>query len=293
MSNHTKGVISIIFSAFGFAIMAMFVRLCDDYGEEVSSLQKSFFRNIIAFTVAAVVYARSRTTKTADATPQPLDTKALTILLVRCVAGCIGIFANFYALSKIPIAEAMTLNKTAPFFTIVFSWMFLKETPNLRQLLAIFIAFSGVMLVVKPGFTANDMLASCCALAGGLGAGIAYTCVRELGVRKINTAFIVLFFSAFSSLASIPFMINSFSPMSLPQTIILLGAGAGAAIGQFGVTTAYRFAPPRRIAVYDYTNIIFTAALGYLAFGQIPDTISTAGFIAIIAAAILTNAGKK
>jgi drug/metabolite transporter (DMT)-like permease len=77
--------------------------------------------------------------------------------------------------------------------------------------------------------------------------------------------------------------------MSPAQTVILLSAGAGAAIGQFGVTAAYRFAPPRQIAVYDYTNIIFTTALGLIIFGQVPDPVAILGFIAIIAAAALTN----
>ena len=67
--------------------------------------------------------------------------------------------------------------------------------------------------------------------------------------------------------------------------LILLGAGAGAAIGQFGITLAYGYAAPREIAVYDYTNILFTAALGYLFFAQVPDLLSVIGFVAILAAA--------
>jgi drug/metabolite transporter (DMT)-like permease len=287
MTNRTKGIISIIISAFGFALMAMFVRLCDDYGNEISSFQKSFFRNIIAFAIAAIVFARQKRTDASHF--QTLNPKTALLLLARCFAGCIGIFANFYALSKIPIAEAMALNKTAPFFTVLFSWILLKESPKPRQLSAIFIAFVGVTLVMKPLFIVNDAFAFNSALLGGLGAGIAYTCVRELGVRKINSAFIVLFFSAFSSLASIPFMFSRFDPMTSAQIFIMLGAGAGAAIGQFGVTTAYRFAPPRQVAVYDYTNLIFTAILGFLLFDQIPDWISIAGFATIIAAALFAN----
>jgi drug/metabolite transporter (DMT)-like permease len=287
MSNLTKGIISIIISALGFALMAMFVRLCDDYGNTISSFQKSFFRNIIAFSIAFIVFCRTQ--KNSNAKALALNTTTVSLLLIRCFAGCIGILANFYALSKIPIAEAMTLNKTAPFFTILFSWIFLKENPKKRQFLAIIIAFLGVILVIKPGFSIHNIFASISGLIGGLGAGIAYTCVRELGVRKVNSVFIVLFFSAFSTLASVPFIINDFTPMTLIQIIILLAAGASAAIGQFGITTAYKFAPARQIAVYDYTNIIFTTTLGFIFFNQTPDAISALGFIAIIIAAILTN----
>ena len=287
MTSRTKGIISIIISAFGFALMAMFVRLCDNYGNSISSFQKSFFRNIIAFIIATFVFFRTNQPNQASLTS--LNLKTTSLLLCRCIAGCIGIFANFYALSKIPIAEAMALNKTAPFFTVLFSWLFLKEHPKPRQLLAILIAFIGVLLVMKPLFSINDTFAFSCALIGGLGAGIAYTCLRKLGVYKLNSAFIVLFFSAFSTLASVPFIITRFDPMTSIQIIIMLGAGIGAAIGQFGITMAYRFAQPRQVAVYDYSNIIFTALLGFVLFNQIPDWLSITGFATIIIAAIYAN----
>ena len=77
--------------------------------------------------------------------------------------------------------------------------------------------------------------------------------------------------------------------MTLIQIIIMLGAGVGAAVGQFGITMAYRFAQPRQVAVYDYSNIIFTALLGFALFNQIPDWLSITGFITIIIAAIYAN----
>ena len=47
-------------SAFGFALMGMFVRLADDFGEAIPFTQKSFFRNIVAVVVAGVVFLRGR-----------------------------------------------------------------------------------------------------------------------------------------------------------------------------------------------------------------------------------------
>lgn len=77
-------------------------------------------------------------------------------------------------------------------------------------------------------------------------------------------------------------MIIDYHPMNFMQILTLTGAGGGAAIGQFGITWAYRFAEPRQIAVYDYSGIIFAAILGFLAFGQIPDYLSIIGFVIII-----------
>lgn len=292
MGNRAKGVLAIVASAFGFALMAMFVRLCDDFGGPVSSFQKSFFRNVIALVIAGTAFWRECR---AGAVAQPafgraLNRRALTILVTRATLGTIGIFANFYALSHITIAEGQTLNKTAPFFTVIFAWLFLGERANRRQLLTLLIAFVGVALIAKPGFAGSAAFPLAMGLLGGVCAGGAYACVRALRTHAVPAAFIVLFFSAFSCLASVPFMLNGFDPMTWQQVLILLGAGGGAALGQFGITAAYGYAAPRDIAVYDYSNILFTAALGFLIFAQVPDALSILGFVAILLAAFLISA---
>ena len=223
-----------------------------------------------------------------DTIPRPSflpQAKVWLLLVLRAVFGTVGIFANFYALSKIPIGEGMTLNKTAPFFTVLFSWIFLGERVSWRQFGHLLLAFVGAALVMKPGFRGGGTFAAAMALTGGLGAGLAYVCVHQLGRMKVNGAFIVLFFSAFSCLASLPFTAVDFRPMTFAQVLILVGAGAGAALGQFGVTAAYRYAEPRSIAVYDYTNVVFTALFGFAFFSQVPDALSVVGFAVILLAA--------
>ena len=288
MNDRAKGICCIVASAFGFALMAFFVRLCDDFGGPVSSFQKSLFRNAIALVIAASVFfkMRGRDAAAGFVPVSRLPAKAWALLAARSISGATGIFGNFYALSRIPIGEAMTLNKTAPFFTVFFSWLFLGEKVSRRQVLCLVFAFVGAMLVMKPGFSGDDALASALALTGGLGAGLAYVCVHQLGRMKVDGALIVLFFSAFSCLASLPFVVADYSPMTWSQVAILLGAGVGAAIGQFGVTAAYRYAEPRSIAAFDYTNVIFTALFGFMFFSQVPDLLSVAGFAVILLAAL-------
>ena len=283
MSDRAKGVLSIVASAFGFALMAAFVRLCDDFGGEVSSFQKSFFRNVVALVIAVVVFVRSR--RAAVLPRQPLPGKAKALILLRSLLGTVGIFANFYALSHIPIAEGQTLNKTAPFFTVLFAWMFLGEKATPRSFGALALAFAGALFIVKPGFAGAAAFPLATGLLGGLCAGGAYACVRALGLLRVEGALIILVFSAFSCAASVPFMLARFDPMTPAQIAILFGAGAGAAIGQFGITAAYRFAAPRSIAAYDYTNIVFTAAFGLFLFGQLLDLWTIAGIVLVFAAA--------
>ena len=151
---------------------------------------------------------------------------------------------------------------------------------TLRQTLCVAGAFAGAMFVIKPGsgmFSGNALIG----LFSGFGAGAAYAFLHKLGKAGIDGAFIILFFSVFSCVACVPFLACGFVPMSFLQIGVLLAAGASAALGQFGITWGYRFAEPRQVAVYDYSGIIFAAMLGFLAFGQIPDLLSLAGFAVI------------
>ncbi len=276
--SKAKGAICIVASAFGFALMALFVGMCDRYGAPVSSFQKSFFRNLPAVFIAAAICWKTVTGEQRTwNVVKDLSVRQWTILLLRSVIGAAGIFCNFYALSHIAIGEGMTLNKMAPIWTVVMSWLFLKEKVDFRRGLFLLLAFVGAVLIIKPGFHGGGSFAYAMAALGGLCAGTAYVCVHILGRENVHSAFIVFFFSLFSCIAAVPFMIVDFSPMTLAQLLIMAGAGIGGAIGQFGVTMAYRYAEPRDIAVYDYSNVVFTALLGYFVLSQQIDFISLAG----------------
>lgn len=124
------------------------------------------------------------------------------ILILRSILGTIGIYANYYALDKLLISDASVLNKIAPFSTLIFSFLFLKEKLSRENIISIIIAFIGVIFVVKPSLSSSDILPYLIGILGGLSAGAAYTSVRALNKRGVNSSLIVGFFSLFSTLVS-------------------------------------------------------------------------------------------
>ncbi len=269
-----KAIVYIICSAFCFALMNCFVRLSGD----IPTMQKSFFRNFIAFLIALFVLIKSGERQR----PRLND---LPYLLVRSTAGTIGILGNFYAVDKMAsISDASMLNKMAPFFTIVFSFLILKEKPRLFQAFCVAAAFFGSLFIIKPSLDFSRFFPALMGLCGGIGAGLAYTFVRILSGRGVKGCWIVLFFSAFSCLSVLPVLVFSYTPMSLKQTAFLLLAGVSAAGGQFSVTAAYSNAPAKEISIFDYSQIIFAAVLGFFIFGQIPDIYSFLGYIIVCGA---------
>jgi drug/metabolite transporter (DMT)-like permease len=92
------------------------------------------------------------------------------------------------------------------------------------------------------------------------------------------------FFSGFSSLCVLPWLLFDFHPMQMGQLACLLGAGLAAAGGQFSITAAYSLAPAKEISIYDYSQVIFSAVLGFFFFGQLPDGLSVLGYLIICGA---------
>ena len=183
-------------------------------------------------------------------------------------------------------ADASILNKLSPFFAIIFSFLILKEKITPMQGTCVLLAFIGCLFVVKPGFQNAALIPALIGVCGGLGAGIAYTMVRVLGTHGVKGPIIVFYFSAFSCLFVLPYLIFDYTPMTGKQLVTLLMAGLFAAGGQFTITAAYTYAPAGKISIFDYSQIIFATLLGFFLFGEIPDCYSFIGYGLIILASL-------
>ena len=192
---------------------------------------------------------------------------------------------NFYAIDHIPLADANILNKMSPFFAIVVSIFVLSEIPTVSEIITVIVAFFGAVLVVKPGMAASwNALAG---LASGAGAGIAYTYVRKLGKHGERGPVIVAFFSIFTCAVCLIPMCIEFVPLSSKQFLCLLAAGGCAAIAQFAITAAYKYAPASQISVFDYSQVLFASIWGMMFFDEVPDHISIIGYVLILSMAVL------
>ncbi len=276
MSNRAKGTICILLAALSFALMSTFVRLAGD----VPSMQKAFFRNFVAMIFAFFIMIRNHEPF------HPPEKRHWLPLLARAAFGTVGLLCNFYAVDHLSLSDASMLNKMSPFFAIIVSYFLLRETLTLWQGLGVVAAFLGSLLIIKPNPANMALGPSLIGLLGGFGAGVAYTFVRLMSKKGIHSSLIVFVFSTFSCLVCLPYFIAVHAPMSLLQLGCLLMAGVFGCSGQFAITSAYRFAPAKEISVYDYTQVIFAALLGWLFFGQLPDLWSLLGYAVICGAGI-------
>ena len=259
MNSKTKGILCIITAAFFFAFMSLCVRLTGD----LPSMQKILFRNLLALVIVGVGLIRK---------PEKIEVhkEDIKYLFLRSFCGTIGIVCNFYAIDHLVLSDANMLNKLSPFFAIIFSYFLLKEKLTLFQGVAVVVAFIGALFIIKPtGNMANS--AAFVGMMGGAGAGAAYTYVRLLGKRGVNGKLVIMCFSAFSCLTAAVFLIGHFAPMAWWQIVAMIGAGFGGAGGQIFVTKAYYYAPAKELSVFDYSQILFSALMGFVVLGQKPD----------------------
>ncbi len=276
LSNRTKGIICILAAAFGFALMTAFVRAAGD----VPVMQKSFFRNLVAMFIASIALVRS-------GIGFKIEKSYRLDIFFRCLFGTSGVIANFYAIGKLGIADANMLNKLAPFFAIVLSIPLLKEVPSKVDAISTLIAFIGALFIIRPTGVVAETIPAIIAVYGGFGAGTAYVFVRRASKKGANTPIIVFAFSAFSCLVTLPFLIFDYSPMSMRQFLSLIMAGVSASLGQFAITSAYRYAPAKELSVFDYTQVIFAALIGIVAFSETPVLLSIIGYAIIIGVSVV------
>ena len=276
MKDNLKGIICIIIAAAVFSLMTFFVRLSGD----IPTMQKAFFRNAFALVIAIITLIVKK---------QKFEIKKTfgADIFFRCLFGTTGLIANFYAIDKLALADANMLNKLSPFFAIILSIPLLKEKPSKTDVIATIIAFVGALFIIRPTPQNMVLVPSLIGLYGGFGAGCAYAFVRRATKKGAATPVIVICFSLFSCMLTLPFMVFRYVHMTPLQLLILMAAGLSAAVGQFAITSAYKFAPAKKLSVFDYIQVLFAAAWGIIFFQETPTILSIIGYVIIIGVAVI------
>ncbi|WP_138206634.1 DMT family transporter [Haloimpatiens lingqiaonensis] len=280
MSNKSKAVMYMLLSSLAFAFMAAMVKLSGN----IPIMEKVIFRNLISLLVAFIVLKKNHA---------PLFGKKENqkYLLARSLLGLTGVILYFYSISKLCLADSSMLNKLSPFFITLFAILFLKEDLTFMKIVSIIVVFIGALLVIKPQWNLSVIPAAAGFLSAAF-AGAAYTLVRFLKDRE-NPSTIVFYFSLISVLGTLPFVIFNFVPLTKIQFLYLILTGVFASIAQFALTYGYKYAPASEVAIYNYTNIVFSSIIGFFIWREIPDSLSILGGSIITIMAIIVYMYNK
>ena len=260
-----------------FAFMGVFVKLGSAY---FSSAELVFYRSLIGLLVIFFIIKAQRL---------PLSTACWKMHLWRGLSGFFALMLFFYAISQLPLATAITLNYTAPLFLALLTTLVLKEKPNGSMLFAIFLGFSGIVLLLRPTLHQDQLTAGLLGLASGFLAGVAYLNVKQLGQAGEPEWRTVFYFTLVSTIgAGIWMLIHHFHAITFKSFLLLLGLGTTATLAQLAMTRAYRLGKTLVVASLAYVTVVFASLLGILIWNEILPFTSWLAIAIIITSGIIS-----
>ena len=282
--NIVEGILLKLASAIMFAVMQALVRAL---GEAVPVGQVVFFRSAFAVIPVVVIYALRHELYAAIHTKRPLGHVG------RGLVGVAGMFFNFAALARLPLAEVTAISFASPLVTVALAALMLKERVRIYRWSAVGVGFLGVIVMLAPhldphqlaSHTPAQTVGAVLALAAAFSNAGAVIQTRRLTDTE-TTSSIVLYFSlvcAAGGLLTLPFgwvMPTAWELGALIATGLLGGAA------HLVLTHSYRYAPASVLAPYDYTAILFVFVIGYFAFGEVPTIVVIAGAAIVVAAGL-------
>ena len=266
--------------------------------EDISALEIVFFRNIIG--VFIVLYALKHT-------PAKLTGGKIHMLFTRGLFGFMAMILFFYTISVIPLGEAITLNKTSPFFVTLLAYFLLHEHLSRRILFALLIGFLGVIFITKP-FGMSFSYAHFLGILGGFFAAAAYTTIKKIKDIYDSRVIVLSFVSIGSVLPALLFLTAPFvqapellaflfPKFIMPNTVhvwlLIIFMAFISTLSQWLLTKAYSASNLSIIGVVSYTNIPFAIGFGTLLGDKFPNIPTFIGIGLIVLGGILVSVKKK
>jgi drug/metabolite transporter (DMT)-like permease len=205
--------------------------------------------------------------------------------VLRGLAGLGSMYFFFFALARLPLAEAVLLNYSLPLYMPVIERMWLREPMPPRVWPPLLVGFLGIALVLRPG-PGVFRPAALAALASALCAAIAQVGVRRLTATE-PVERVVFYFAVLSlAISAVPAALTWRTP-SGSLWPVLIAMGIVATLGQLLLTRAYSQAPASRVGPFIYSSVVFAGALDWMFRGVVPDVVSWCGAALVIAAGIM------
>jgi drug/metabolite transporter (DMT)-like permease len=207
------------------------------------------------------------------------------LLILRGVAGSIGLIAFFYTLQRIPLASAVTINYLAPIFTTILGIFIVKEKVRKTQFLYFAISFVGVVIIegFDPRISFIDLTIG---LIASLAMGVAYNIIRKLKTTE-KPLVIMLYFPLITTPIAAVISYFIWVPPQGWDWLILLAIGILTQFAQYFMTMAYQNANLAKVASLSYIGIIYALGFGYLIFDETYSLIIYLGMVLVLSGVIL------
>lgn len=286
-SNLLKAIGFKLTSALLFAAMSALVR---QLGDVAPVGQMVFFRSAFAIPPVLLIYAFRGELASALYTRRPLGQLGRGALSVG------GMFTNFSALTRLPLADATAIQFASPLITVALAALILKERVRIFRWSAVIVGFIGVLVMLVPNFDPAHYATAGVASVAAVGSMFAIvSCICNAGTviqtrpltQSETTSSIMFYFSLICALAGAVTLPFGWHTPTGVELIGLIALGVLGGLAHIFLTESYRYATASVIAPFDYSSMLWALLLGYWVFGELPAPLVYVG-AAIVAGAGLT-----
>jgi drug/metabolite transporter (DMT)-like permease len=268
--GNVRGALWILVAGVMFALVAAVVK---DLAPRIDPFQAALFRAVGGLLSVAPLVMRGGLAV--------VRTRQPALHFWRGLFGVGSMLCVFYAYAHLPLADAVTLSFARPLFLVVLAVLFLGERIRVRRSTATVIGFIGVVVMLRPAGTIDP--AALVALAGAAVMAGAAVFVKKLAVSE-SLVTMIFWFGIASTVACLPAAALVWVWPTPSEWAALAAIGALGATGQVFFLWALRVGEATAVIPFDYAQILYAAALGFVLFGEAPDWLTWAGATLIVAA---------
>ncbi len=205
----------------------------------------------------------------------------LQILRVILTTGDVAFF--YAAVAYLPLADVMTFYMAGPIYVAALSHFFLGETIGWRRWLAVITGFVGVVIALRPS-TAMLSWPSIFGLIGSF--SFALTLILGRRLRQTGDATLVTWQTVGALVTGLVLSVGDWRSMSALDFVAMLALGIVAGSAHMMITRALKLAPASLLAPLQYSLLLWAIVLGYIFFGELPDSQILIGSVIIVLAGL-------
>ena len=205
--------------------------------------------------------------------------------LLRGVLSVFMMITFTYALTALSLTKAYALFFIAPMLITIFSIFLLGERVQRVQWLVIGIGFVGVLIVRPPDIHALGWPAALAIMGTAVCYALSSVLVRIIG-RTDSTQSMVFWMTCMLAIGATLIALPNWQPIRVDHYVVILGIAITGAIGQWGITFAFKHAPASSVAPLEYTGLAWAIAIDIVAWSTIPEWRTLAGAAVIVASGL-------
>jgi drug/metabolite transporter (DMT)-like permease len=275
-SATTRGALWVTAAMMFFSVQPVMVRYLSD---TIPVTEQVFFRGL--FVVLLFLPWSLRNGWSA------LGTRRLPLIGVRSVFIAIGAVTFFYAVARMPLAEAVALHFTLPLFGMVAAMIYLRERPPAHRWIATAIGFAGALVILRPGFIPVDTVALM-VLFSALCYALGSVLTKEL-VRTEPTDVVVLYMNVYSVLLfSLPTWMY-WVPPTPGDWLMLIALGVVTLLAHVCYTRGVAATEVSYLFAFEFLRLPLAALAGLALFAEVPDIWTAIGAAIIFGATYFTT----